>query len=114
VVRSRNQMLPTSRHLDFLDTGAVRVHGTRVGLEHLLFEYNRGVGQNELPLVFPAVTAEQASALVSYYHENRCLVDEYLDWSSKRAAELAQNLDKRPLSAVELRLREIAANRAHS
>lgn len=58
---------------------AVRIAGTRVGIEFLLREYLRGASPEELALRFPTVTLEQIHATITYFLAQNEEVSRYLD-----------------------------------
>ena len=67
---------------------AIRIAGTRVGIEFVLRDYLRGASPEELALHFPTLTLEQIHATITYYLARRDAVDAYL-----RDAEQEQQAD---------------------
>lgn len=65
---------------DFLtqDDGEVRVTGTRVGLFHLLSDYNEGDSAETLAEQYPTVPLATVHKVVAFYLENKAEVDRYL------------------------------------
>ncbi len=94
-------------YFDFLATDDIRIKGSRIGIESVLYEYiYRGQTAEQLIKRFPTLQLEQISATILYYLHNREQVEAYLlDWLnfSRKARE---EQDKNPPSAV-LRLRKI-------
>lgn len=67
---------------DFLTADDIRIKGTRVGIESVLYEY---VFREQTPEAiaerFPSLTLEQVYAAILYYLHNREEMDRYLrEW----------------------------------
>ena len=105
-------MLPDNPYLSRTDTGAVRIQGTRVGLEHLIWAYNEGYTAEELAMQFRTVTLEQVHGVLAYYLANKAAIDQHLRHCTERAEQLRLEHERQPPSEVVLRLRQIAAARA--
>ena len=105
-------MLPDSPYLDRVGPDALRIKGTRVGLEHLIGTYQEGFTADELAMQYRTVTLEQVHGVLAYYLANKAAVDEYLQRGNQQAEELRLELERRPVPEVVLRLRQIAAARA--
>jgi uncharacterized protein (DUF433 family) len=69
-------------YFDFLAPDDIRVKGTRIGIESILYEYiHRSQPPEEIAKRFHTVTLEQVYATILYYLHNRAAVDAYLtDW----------------------------------
>ena len=80
------------RNFDFLnlpnERQAIRIAGTRVGIEFVLRDYLRGASPEELASRFPTLTLEQIHATITYYLARRDAIDAYL-----RDAEQEQQAD---------------------
>jgi uncharacterized protein (DUF433 family) len=105
-------MLPVSPYLEAHASDDVRITGTRVGLEHLVWAYNDGFTAEELAMQYRTVTLEQVHAVLAYYLANRSAVDEYLRQCVERSEKFRRELDRQPVPDVVLRLRQIAESRA--
>jgi uncharacterized protein (DUF433 family) len=101
-------------YFDFLAPDDIRVKGTRIGIESILYEYtHRGQTAEAISERFQTVTLEQVYATILYYLHYREVTERYLvDWLdfTCRARE-EQEID--PPSAV-LRLRQLKAEREAS
>ena len=69
-------------YFDFLAADDIRLKGSRIGIESVLYEY---VHREQAPEViarrFPTLSIEQIYATILYYLRNREAVDAYLaDW----------------------------------
>jgi uncharacterized protein (DUF433 family) len=89
---------------------AIRIVGTRVGIEFVLSEYLEGATADEIALRFPTLTLEQIYATITYYLADREFVDEYLRhvWNHMDKAAREQDVNPSPF-IVSLRERLQAA-----
>ena len=83
-------------YFDYLATDDIRIKGTRVGIESVLYEYvHRQQTPEAIAQRFPTLTLEQVYAAILYYLRNRPEMDAYLadwlDWSYSVRAEQQQN-----------------------
>ena len=86
-------------YFDFLAPDDIRLRGTRIGIESLLYEYIfRGKTAESIAEQFPAVSLEQVYATILYYLRNRETMDRYVsDWISfSRDARTEQDRDPSP------------------
>lgn len=69
-------------YFDFLAPNDIRVKGTRVGIESILYEYiHRKQTPEQIAPKFRTVTLEQVYATILYYLHNQESVGKYLaDW----------------------------------
>lgn len=93
-------------YFDFLATDDIRIKGTRVGIESVLYEYiHRKLSPEEIAPLFRTVSLEQVYATILYYLYNREAVGKYfagwLEWSHQQRK--AQEMNPDP---VIVRLRE--------
>jgi uncharacterized protein (DUF433 family) len=100
-------MLPDSPYLDRISPDAMRVKGTRVGLEHLIWLYREGHTAEEIAIEFPTVTLEQVHGVIAYYLGNRNAVDGYIRTGEEQFEELRQQSLQKPPSEAVLRIRAI-------
>jgi uncharacterized protein (DUF433 family) len=97
-------------YFDFLAPDDIRLRGTRIGIESILYEYvHRGQTAEAIAQRFPTVTLEQVYAAILYYLHNRAEMTAYLsDWLKfGRAAREEQERNPPPLV---VRLRELKAD----
>ncbi len=83
-------------YFDFIASDDIRIRGTRVGIETILYEYiYREQQPSGIKDKFPTLTLEQIYATILYYLHNRQKVDEYiadwLKWSKKVRKEQKRN-----------------------
>jgi uncharacterized protein (DUF433 family) len=96
-------------YFEFQRPDDIRIRGTRIGIESILYEYiHRGRTAEEIAARFHTVTLEQVYATILYYLHNREEVSAYvaawLEWG--RAAREEQENNPSPAVA---RLRELKA-----
>jgi uncharacterized protein (DUF433 family) len=95
-------------YFDFLAPNDIRLKGTRVGIEGILYDYiHRGWSPEQIEETYrPALTLEQVYATITYYLHKKEEVSKYLtewiEWGDRMRAEQAKN----PTPAM-LKLREI-------
>ena len=97
----------------FGDLERIRVKGTRVGIDVLLDDFNKGTHPEEIQKSYPTVTREQVYATITYYLHNQDNVDAYLK-RSREAAEAAYQewRNTHTPSPLEERLRKLRASSA--
>ncbi len=69
-------------YFDFLASDDIRIKGTRIGIESVLYEYiYREQSPEEIARRFPTLTLEQVYATILYYLRNKSTVESYLkEW----------------------------------
>ena len=98
-------------YFDFQRSDDIRIKGTRIGIESILYEYiHRGRSPEQIAERFHTVTLEQVYATILYYLHNKEKVSAYLaDWLEwGRAMREEQRRNPPPPVA---RLREVKAER---
>jgi len=98
-------------YFDFLADDDIRIKGSRIGIESVLYEYiYRNKSAEDITGQFPNLTLEKVYATILYYLSNREKVEKYLlDWlnfSRKMREKQAENP-----SSVVLRLRKLKAEK---
>lgn len=92
----------------------IRVKGTRVGLETILFDYlELGLEAEQIAARYRTLTLEQVYATLTYYWHNQPQVDAYLRAFKTEVASQRQAQIDHPTPVVQ-RLRELAQKRAQS
>jgi uncharacterized protein (DUF433 family) len=99
-------------YFDFLRPDDIRLKGTRIGIESILYEYlHRGRTPEEIAARFHTVMLDQVYATILYYLRNKETVSRYvadwLEWSSAMREEQERN----PPPAVA-RLRALKAGQS--
>ena len=96
-------------YFNVLAPNDIRIQGTRVGIETILYDYiHRARTPEEIAQTYPSVTLEQVYATILYYLHNRETVSQYvadwLEWGQQQRQ--AQELNPPP---GILRLRKLKA-----
>jgi uncharacterized protein (DUF433 family) len=100
-------------YFEFMGTDAIRIKGTRVGIETVLRDYRSGASAEEIVLRYPTLSLEQIHAAITYYLRNRAEVDAYLRrWMDD--GEAAWQEQQRNPSAFVRDLRKRLEERRHA
>ena len=111
-IRNFQQIYPLEDNFMFLTENDIRLKGTRVGIETILYEY---IDNSKMPIViadryYYSLTVERVYATILYSLQNRekvgAYLDDYLEYCRKAREEQAKN----PSPAV-VRLRKLIAER---
>ncbi len=85
--------------------GIVRVGGTRVPLDSVIFAFNQGATAEEIVQQYPSLDLADVYAVVSYYLRHRDEVDVYLCQRQKQTEEIRrQNEARFPMNDIRERL----------
>jgi uncharacterized protein (DUF433 family) len=98
-------------YFDFLSPDDIRLKGTRIGIETILYAHihNQQTAE-EIAQDYPQLTSEQIYATILYYHQNREAVTQYLtDWLNY-CTQSEQEQDRNP-SAIVTKLKQIKASK---
>ncbi len=89
----------------FLAPDDIRLRGTRIGIEHILYEYiHNAKSPEEIIQVFHTVKLVQVYATILYYLENRETVEQYVaDWLDYTLKAEAEHDQHPPMIAGQLR-----------
>jgi uncharacterized protein (DUF433 family) len=98
-------------YFDFQQPDDIRVKGTRIGIETILYDFiHRARTPEQIAQTYPSLNLEQVYATILYYLHNQEAVSNYiaewLEWSHQQLK--AQELNPSP-SAI--RLRKLRAER---
>ena len=98
-------------YFDFLAPTDIRVKGTRVGIETILFDYlDLGLFAEQIATRYRTLSLEQVYATLTYYWHNREQVETYLRLVEEEDERQRLAQDQHPSPAVQ-RLREMACQR---
>ncbi|MBO0863301.1 MAG: DUF433 domain-containing protein [Chloracidobacterium sp.] len=98
---------------DFLAPDDIRVKGTRIGIESVLYEYiHRAQTPEEIVQRFTFLTLEQVYATILFYlhNNNKKRISQYLADYLEYCRKSREEYDKNPPPAV-VRLRQLQAER---
>jgi uncharacterized protein (DUF433 family) len=98
-------------YFDFLAPNDIRVKGTRVGIETILYDYiHRSQSPEAIAARYPSLTLEQVYATITYYLHNRTKIEAYLvDWLAY-GQRMREEQERNPPPVI-VRLRALAAER---
>ena len=101
-------------YFDFLRPDDIRLKGTRIGIETILYDFiHRDRSPEDIARTYPSLKREQVYATILYYLHEKEAVDKYLtnwlDWSHQQWKQQQRN----PTPTM-LRLRKIRAEREAS
>lgn len=89
----------------------IRVKGTRVGLETILWDYlELGLFLEQIAARYHTISLEQVYATLTYYWRNQQQMDAYLRLVEKEVDQQRREQELHPSSAVR-RLRQLAEER---
>ena len=98
-------------YFDFLAPNEIRVKGTRIGIETILFDYlDLGLFAEQIATRYRTLSLEQVYATLTYYWHNREQVEAYLRAVDEEMERQRREQDLHPSPAIQ-RLREIARQR---
>lgn len=96
-------------YFDFFAPNDIRVKGTRVGIETILYDYvHRSRSPEDIAASYPSLTLEQVYATITYYLRNKESVAAYLANWLENARRRREEQDRNPSPAI-LKLRHAAA-----
>lgn len=70
--------------------GVIRVGGTRVRLDTVVYAYNEGATPEEIVEQYPSLDLAAVYAVISYYLQNRAQVESYLGERQKERERVKQ------------------------
>jgi uncharacterized protein (DUF433 family) len=104
---------PVPPPLDSMPDGAIRVAGTRVSLETVVFAFDAGATAEEIAQQYPSLLLADIYAVISYILVHRRDVDEYVRTRTARASALRAQAEQRaPRDGIRARL--LARRRAET
>jgi uncharacterized protein (DUF433 family) len=85
-------ILPQPVPLTQNEHGDIRVTGTRIGLEHIVEDYDDGASAEEIALRYSTLKLVDVYAVIGYYLNNKAEVDVYIEDQYRRANETRKRL----------------------
>jgi len=92
-------------YFDFVSDKAIRLKGTRIGIERILDDYELGTTPEEIVIRYPSLSLQQVYAAITYYLANRKAVDAYLERVKQGQEEALEEQERHPSEFVRM-LRE--------
>jgi len=96
----KETIMELESYFEFIGEDAIRIAGTRVGIETVLCDYQEGASPEEIVLRYPTLSLEQIHATITYYLANRVKVEAYLDHVRQRQEEAWQEQQRYPSEFV--------------
>jgi uncharacterized protein (DUF433 family) len=103
--------LMVESYFDFLDSGEIRIKGTRVGIEIVLRDYLGGAGPEEIVLRYPTLSLEQVHAAILYYLRNAEELNRYLKESWEQGEATWEEQQRHPSKFVQALRKRIELKR---
>jgi uncharacterized protein (DUF433 family) len=75
--------------------GVLRVTGTRVSLDSVIFAFNEGATPEEIVQQYPTLDLKDVYAVISYYLQNLTEVENYLAQRHVERQELKKEIESR-------------------
>lgn len=92
------------------EDGVIRVVGSRVTLDSLVREFQRGSTAEQIQEDFPSLALSQIYAAITYYLQNTASVGQYLHAQERAAAEIRRDIESHQNSgSLRERLRQSRA-----
>ena len=73
--------------------GVLRVNGTRVSLDSVIFAFNEGSTPEEIAQQYTTLNLADIYAVISYYLQNQAEVSEYLERRKMQRAEVKKEVE---------------------
>src|SRR5574341_1473714 len=86
--------------------GTIRLAGSRVPLDTVVYEFNQGATAEQIQDSFPSLSLRSIYGAIAFYLEHQEAVDHYLRQRAQEAAELKATIECQPeIAAFRKRLR---------
>ncbi len=93
--------------------GVVRIGGTRVTLDTLVYEFEQGSTAEEIAYQFDVLNLSDVYAVIAYYLRHQNEVKAYLQEQDRQATEIREKIEQRSPSK-DLRARLIAKHQSRT
>jgi uncharacterized protein (DUF433 family) len=80
--------------LVMLPEGSVRIRGTRVSLDSLIYAFDQGETPEGIMESFPTLKLADIYAVIAFYLRHRDAVQAYLEESRQRAEEIRRKIEE--------------------
>ncbi len=75
------------------DKGAIRVQGTRVSLDTVIYHYNNGRTPESIVQSFDTLKLRDVYAVIAYYLDNREAIDAYIKRQEEKGEEIRRKFE---------------------
>lgn len=97
--------------LEIDEDNVIRMSGTRVTLDTVIYAFNEGASAEEIVYQYPTLNLADVYAVISYYLHQRREVDEYLQQRRELADEIQKQVEaKYDVQGIRERLLARRAN----
>ena len=86
---------------DFINSTAIRIKGTRVGIEIIIEQFHNGADPREIQRQYPNLSLEQIYATITYYLLNKEKTDAFIAEGIKQAEAAYEEQLKNPSPGVK-------------
>ena len=93
------------------ESGALRLIGTRIGIEAIVYEFREGRSPESIRQSYPILSLEEIYGAITFYLANKAEVDAYVKREEEHWRELLAEQDRNPSPLLQ-RIRAIKAARA--
>lgn len=105
-------------YFDFLAPNDIRLKGTRVGIETILYDFiHRARTPEEIAHTYPSLSLEQVYATILYYLHNKEAVSKYvadwLEWNHQQLLAQQRNPSPAAIRMRKLRAEQEAKNKVN-
>src|SRR4029453_1804165 len=92
--------------------GTIRIVGSRIPLDTIVYEVNQGGTAEQIQGIFPSLSLRSIYGALAFSLEHQAAVEEYLRHREQEAGELRRKLESRPeITALRASLRHRRARR---
>ncbi|MGH9969289.1 MAG: DUF433 domain-containing protein [Pyrinomonadaceae bacterium] len=91
--------------------GTIRIVGSRVSLDSVIYQYRHGASAEEIALRFPGLRLADIHSCIAYFLNHQEEIDKYLADRETAAADLRERISNDPLhqsGITEMRARILA------
>jgi uncharacterized protein (DUF433 family) len=78
------------------ENGVIRVNGTRVRLDTVVYAFNEGYTAEEIVAQYPALDLSDVYAVIAYYLGNRATIDQYVAERATQATAVRHEIEASP------------------
>lgn len=92
--------------------GSIRVKGTRLMLDLIIYQYKQGKSPEQIAESFPAVRVAEVYSIIAYYLTHKDKIEKYLKKQEREAKEIKGKIESMPdYREKRKQLRETLLNR---
>ena len=111
IICNRGIDIDINNYFEHLAPDDIRIKGTRIGIESVLYEYiHREQSPEAIVKIFPSLTLEKIYATILYYLRNKEKIDAYITEWLEYGQQMREEQDRNPPPVV-VRLRELKNQR---